>query len=581
VRIVPTLLLLIALTEACAAQQAPAPPSDGKDSKSVKTQPPPKDQKKAPPQAADQAAGQNGADQPTAQAKSKLPPPSTFFTELGYADWGLSGDRHKFLQYGTPPAGWFVRDLRYSPMFRTPTENAFFDIKGIGQNDYRAETRLAWSYGATQASGFLTQSPFFDPTPAPIDPSYRRVQGFNVSQALSRDFALSFRYRNDSQQNRYESPQPPLDQTTQYLDAVAGGKLGPGYTSLSFSNLHYSDHTGSLVNTHVQTLGLRYLWEPCDAVGLEAAFSHAAITQPELSQSHLDTYSLTGDFALGSATDLNFLLQRRELGLPNVQSAFVRSQGLGTVTLFHRWRSWRAQLGLRLQNDDRVNGDQTNIDVPKWSTVEGRLSGRLGRDIRFTLRGYSQTLTDPPSAITMDPRSLYWNGRDFVQAKLEGGRPDLNGYLVYTYRANRDSARSSEVQTTQFTAGSVWQVSPTVNLFAEYHHESWSGKTDIAAFPTLSGFMPDTSTGIVELTWNLGRLFLSSSYTGFAARTPNPLLLPDGNTHGSFFTLTSRYRFPAGYELGLTVAPWAYHDSVVSALNYNAAIFMLTGSARF
>ena len=85
----------------------------------------------------------------------------------------------------------------------------------------------------------------------------------------------------------------------------------------------------------------------------------------------------------------------------------------------------------------------------------------------------------------------------------------------------------------------------------------------------------------MELTWNLPRLFMSASFTNFSERNDNPLLLQDGNASGSFLTLSGRYRFPRGYELGLTFAPWYYRDKVASALDYTASVVMLSGSARF
>ena len=365
------------------------------------------------------------------------------------------------------------------------------------------------------------------------------------------------------------------------MGRAATGKLGRGFAFLNYSSLNYNDHTGTLLDSTTQTTRLGYLWNPLDALGIGAAYSHVTISQPSLADSHLDILSLSGDVALSARTDLNLRFQQRNVGLPNVQNAFVRAQGLGTASLFHRWKSWRAQVGVRLQEDERVRGDHTFVDKPRWSTVEGRLSGKLFEGWRLTLRGYTQTLNNPPPAITQDPSSLYWTGRNYVQAKLEGGPPAINYYLVYTYQANRNSVRATDVRTTQYTAGTVWQMSPTLSLFGEYHHESWSGHTDFDAFPALRNFLPDSTTGIVELTWNQRRLFLSASYTGFSEQNDNPLLLQDGNVHGSFVTLTGRYRFPRGYELGLTVAPWSYRDAVAGSLNYDAAVVMVTGSARF
>jgi hypothetical protein len=275
-------------------------------------------------------------------------------------------------------------------------------------------------------------------------------------------------------------------------------------------------------------------------------------------------------------------VQHRQIALPNVQNAYVRNENSGAFSLSQRWNGWRAQIGLRLQNDDRVNGDQTYVDVPKWSTLDARLSGRIFHTWKLSFRGYTQTLSDPPASVLDDPATLYWTSRNFFQAKLETGTPDINGYLIYTYRVDRNSQRDTDVTTGQYTVGGTWQVNPRVNLFAEYHHENWTGRTDSSVYPALNNFLPDSDTGVAELNWYLGRRAnISVNYTGFATYNDNPLLLQDGNTRGSFVTINTHYRFPAGYELGLLVAPWTYRDNVVNALNYNSTVLMVTGSARF
>jgi hypothetical protein len=589
-------MLLTCLAQACAAQQTSSPQNAAGDPQPAKAEATSKDQGntkaapkggKSPAPAADQTATQATGDQeapPPAAAttRGKIPPLSTTYIEAGYGDWGLSGNQQKFRQYATPPTGWFLRDFRYAPILRDPSYSAFFHLEGIGQDDYRAETRLASNYGNTRISGFLSQNRFFDPTPVGIPISSRQVNGFSLRQSLNRDFALSMQFRNDVQNKNFAVPYPSLDQTTQYWDAVLGGKLGPGTVRVDYANLHYSDHTGTLVDTTTQTVGVRYLWEPSPTVGIEASTAHAGITQPNAPQNHVDTLALTSDVSLGSATDVELLLQRRQIGMPVVQDAYVRAEGLGALSLMQRWRGWRAQVGFRLQNDERVNGDHTYVDVPKWTTIEGRVSGRLSRDVRLTVRGYTQSLTDQPNQITDDPRSLYFNGRDFVQAKLEAGTPDLSGYLVYTYRNNSNTLRSVSVSTYQYTLGGTWQINPVLNLFAEYHHEVWTGTTDVTDFPALGLFLPDSTTGIAELTWNLhSRATLSISYTGFSVANSDPLMLQDAATHAGFLTINGHYRFPAGYDLGLTVAPWTYRDSVVGAMNYDATVLMVTGSMRF
>lgn len=552
---------------------AGAPPSSAKDGSSGAESKAPSSEEKSQQPDSDQNA-------PTAP-KSRLGPNSQLFASAGYSDRGLSGSRSKFRQYATVPQGFYLRDLRFAPVLRSPSESAFYNLKGIGQDDYRGEARLLWNYGATRTAASFSRFRFAEPLPNAVDPNSRHIENFRADQALNRDFGLTFRFRNDFERENFEHPFLNLDQTTQFVNAEALGKLGPGFANFNYSSLHFADHTGTLLNSTTETSGLSYLLRPSDILDLEAAYSHVAIQQPGLAQSHLDIMSVGGDLSLGQSTELGLRFQQRNVGLPSTQTAYVRAQSLGMASVFHRWHSWRAQVGFRLQEDERVNGGHTFVDVPKWSTVEGRLSGRVLDGWRVTVRGYTQTLNDPPSAITLDPASLYWNGRNYLQVRLEGGPPEIDYYLVYTYRADRNSARSTEVRTTQYTLGSVWQLSPTVSLFGEYHHETWSGHTDFDAFPALANFLPNSTTGIVELTWNQRRLFMSVSFTGFSEDNDNPLLLQDGNATGNFVTLNATYRFQRGYELGLTVAPWSYRDSVARDLNYDAAVVMVTGSARF
>lgn len=517
-----------------------------------------------------------------AAVKSKLPPDSRLYLDAGYADWLLRGNQSKFRQYATPPAGFFLRDLRYAPNYRAPSESGFLELKGIGQEDYLVVARQSWDYGATQASGFLSRASFFDPTPSPFDSSWRRVNGFNLHRLLNRDFALNFNYRADEELLNYVIPFPALDQKIEFWDGNATGKLGPGAARLYVSNLHFEDHSGTYTNFNAQTLGARYLWNVSRTVGIAAEATHVKITQPDLPQSHVDTLSLAGNVEFGPTTDFDVLFLRRQLTLPAVQNAYERTQNVGAFGLSQRWQSWRAQIGLRLQNADRVNGTQDYVDVPKWSTFDGRLSGRITRHLKLTVQGYTQSLRNAPPSTLNDPRSLYWTNRSFLQARLESGTPDLNGYLTFTALNQRNGARSTTVTTNQYTLGGTWEIRPALNLFAEFHHEAWSGHTDTADNLALRSFLPDSNTAVVELNWNPNaRSYISVNYTGFATFNDNPLLLQDGNTHGNFVTLSGRYRFPAGYEMSLLVAPWTYRDSVVNALDYSATIVMLTGSVRF
>ena len=276
-RTVLTIALLLSLPGLCSAQQAPQVGARDPDAAETPAQTPKKEAAAQPPKkGAEKPAQPAGKQEKPAPAdakadddqatptppKSKLPPPSTLFAEIGFGDWGLSGSENTFRKYATPAHSLFLRDLRYAPMLKSPSESAFFDVKGLGQDDYRAELRLVWSYGATQASGFLSRFRFLDPVPVSVDTSSRHVEGFSAKQSITHDFAVDFRFRNDGQKNNYDIPFFNLDQNTQFWDASATGKLGRGFASLSYSNLQYSDHTGTLLGNTTQTTALSYLWNP-------------------------------------------------------------------------------------------------------------------------------------------------------------------------------------------------------------------------------------------------------------------------------------------------------------------------------
>lgn len=502
--------------------------------------------------------------------------------EVGFSNWGLDGNQNKFRQYATPAQSVFLKSLRFSPSMRFPGDAAKFTLKGLGEDDYRVEGGLDLWFGRARANLDISRHRFFDASPSLVGQSQREVQEGTVKYLLTPDFALSLRYRMDRQDHLFEAPKTPLYQRTRFWDAVAEGKVGEGQLHLSYADFRYFDRTDIRPDTAVKRVQARYLWEPSPSLGIEGSFARFSIKQPARPDSDLETLSLSGSWSLGSRTDVSWLLRRDKLDLPVVQNAWVRERRFGFADLTHRWRGWTLRLGFRQQEAERIRKDQTFVDTPRWRTFEARVSGRLLPQIRLTLRGSTQHLTHPPTMVTADPRQLFWDDRRFAQLKLEGGSPALNGYLVLTHRRWDNDVRAVELTTNSVTVGGSWQASRRLNLFAEYAYESWKAKSEMTAFPTLDNFVPNSRVTTVGLNWAVDRrTFLSAAYTEFVTHNDNPLLLRDGNYRGRFLTASLRYRFPAGYEVALTVGPWRYRDRVVDLMDYDATIVMVSGSARF
>ena len=503
--------------------------------------------------------------------------------EVGFSIWGLDGNSNKFRQYATPARSLFLRSLRYSPPFRFRDSDAGqIILKGIGEDDYRLEGGLDLWFGRTRAEFNATRNRFYDPTPFLVKESKREIEEGTVKYLLTDEFALSLSYRMDRQDRIFESPKLPYYQRTRYWDAVAEGKIGDSRLSLSYADWRYFDRTDIRPDTFVKRWNLRYLWEPNARFGIEGDFLRFSVKQPGRPNSNIETLALNADWTISALTDLSILLRRDKLDLPVVQNAWVRERRIGVANLTHRWRDWNLNIGFRQQESERLRGDQTFVDTPRWRTFEVRLSGRVLPKWRLTLRGWSQHLTHPPTMVTTDPRQLFWDDRRLAQLRLEGGSPTLNGYLALTHRRSDNDIRAIELTSNTLVVGGSWQASKRLNLFGEYAYESWRAKSEMTQFPTLDNFVPNSRVTTVGLSWAVDkRTFLSAAFTEFVTHNDNPLLLRDGNYRGRFWTANLRYRFPAGYEIALTVAPWRYRDRVVDLMDYDATIVMISGRARF
>jgi len=503
--------------------------------------------------------------------------------DVGFSHWGLDGNESKFRQYATPAQSLFLKSIRITPTFKFPSSDAgHFVLKGIGEKDYRAEGVLDILFGRVKFDADLSRHRFLDAGLTPVSESQRELQEGAAKYLLTRDFAISFRYRMDRQAHIFQAPKLPYYQRTRFWDALAEGKLGEGQISLGYSDWRYFDRTDIRPDTSVKRWHVRYLWQPNDAVGVEGNFARSSIKQPARPNSDVETLSLSGDWAISSATDFSIHLRRDKLDLPVVQNAWVRERRLGVASLVHRWRGWTVQFGFRQQENERIRKDQSFVDVPRWRTWEARLSGRISKNWRLTLRGSAQHLTHPPTMVTTDPRQLFWDDRRFAQLKLEGGSPTLNGYLVLTHRRWDNDVRAVELTTNTIVLGGTWNASQRFSLFAEYAYESWRAKSEMTGIPNLDNFVPNSRATTIGLNWAIDkRTFLSAAFTEFVTANDNPLLLRDGNYRGRFLTASLRYRFPAGYEVALTVAPWRYRDRVVDLMDYDATVVMVSGRARF
>lgn len=510
------------------------------------------------------------------------PPPKPVSIDLGWAWWNVDGNLAKFRQYATPPNSRFIRELRYiSPFWRTG-DNVRLQLWSPTEDDYRLESNLSFGFGATRIEAWTTRNRFITPVPEPLPTSERSVTESFFKQSLTPDFAVFVRYRQDGQNHYLETPRTPLLQNTRYWDAVAEGRLGNGQLSIGYTDWRYFDRTNTFPDTSMERWHARYLWEVNPALSVEGAFARMNLRQQNRPASKMETLNLASDLALGTATELALSFRQDKIALPAVQNAYVQERRSASALLIHRWNRWSLQVGVREREAERVRADHSFVDVPRWWTVEGRLWGRLSKQLRLTVRGWDERLNDPPAMLTTDPRSLYWDNRRFAQVKLDGGTAAFNGYLTYTHRRWANGARAVALNLNGITLGGTWTPRDNLSLFAEYSSEAWTARSEVTQFPTLDNFVPNSRVSTIGFNWNINsRATISASYTNFVTDNDNPLLLRDGNTEGRFFTANISYRLPSDYELTLTIAPWSYRDEVVSLMDYDTHLVLLSLSGRF
>lgn len=564
-----------------------AVPAAAQESPPAGQQPPAADQAKPPADKAKPAEGQEkqpAGDQEKQPAAEEKPQPDHPLVVIpGFSDWFLTGNDHKFRQYATPPRGLFLGLLGYQPTLFDMPAFGNLAIKTPGQQDYRLDGRYSWRWGTSQLEAALLRNDFFATTPQIIPDSNRGIGEAYLKQFVNRDFSLSTRFRMDEQNQYFVPPLLPLHQRTRYWDAVAQGRLGPGQIGLLYTDWHYYNRIEHAPDTDVGRWELKYLWAPHPVLGLEGSISRADVKQSDQPTGSVQRLQLLGDVQAGPSTDVNVLLRRDRIDFPQVQNAYEREERIGEVRLVHRFSRWTGQLAVRNREAERIRGDHSFVDVPKWWTFDGRLSGRLGSALRMQLRGWWETLSNAPLMTSVtDDRSLLWSDRSLAQLRIDTGRPEINAYLNWTLRYWNNRPRNTHLTFNGVTVGGTWQARPAVGLFGEFNYETWSGKGETTDFPTFENFLPDSRTIVVGVNWAATpRLMVWANYTDFDTFNDNPLLLPDGNTNGRFLTMNITYLLRGGSQIGLVVAPWDYGDRVESIMNYHSTVVMVTGSGRF
>lgn len=529
---------------------------------------------------------QEGGAEPTPQNEEPEPPPIRWNRfSLGYSHWNIRGHEQKLRQYASPSRDFDLRELRYTYPGNGIVPYGRIVMKGIPDNDNVQEGQLIFANGRANLSFAFDSHEFYDATPIPTPASYERNANATLLYAITPDIGVWLAYRNRTKDLTFEPPTANTSTITRTLAAGIEGNVLGGHAGATFTERRFTDRTGVLPTTFHRRLDLFYGRQLLPTLNLEAVFSNTRIQQRGFRDSNVRSWALDSDWDIGPDTLLSATFRREDLSLPNTENAYVRKRFAYGARLFHRFaRGMSAQIGYEHREAERVRGDQTFVDVPKWNLFDARLTGRFGStDLRYSLRGSWEHLDRSALMVTDDPRALYWDDRLRFTAKLTYGGERLNAYASYQYRFDQNTPRDVEITSQSLTIGGSYTFSDRTSAFLEFAGETYraSGVRSETGYD-LDWFFPSSTSVGLGLTHAFDpATSLSIGLTYFVTDNDNPLGLPGGNIRNTELTATFRRQIDDSNALELVVAPWTYRDRLSDQMGYRSTMFGIQWTYRF
>ena len=123
------------------------------------------------------AAGAYAQEEPTQEPAEEqapeeevvAPPVYSPSIQVGWTEWSTSGNRQRFLRYGTPPKGLYLSRLLWEPRFMDLRYTGGLDLKTPGEEDSYLAGSFTLDYGRTMIEGFAMDFSHFEPTPIPVE----------------------------------------------------------------------------------------------------------------------------------------------------------------------------------------------------------------------------------------------------------------------------------------------------------------------------------------------------------------------------------------------------------------------------
>lgn len=529
-----------------------------------------------------------GQDQPETKPESEEPeaPPIYWNSfSIGYGNWDVSRNRGKLFQYAHPRQGFDLREFRgLMPGDGVRSPWGKLTLHGTWESDNVQRGTLVFGNARAKLDFGFDRHEFYDPTPLPVDVSHERNADIRATYRPADHWGLFAVYQDKTQEKLYAAPKSRTATVARRVAVGFEGDLGPGHGGVTYSETKFHDRAALQPGATQRRIDAYYGWQASAQLNLEGVFSNVRIQQRGLQDSNVRSWGIHADWDFSPMTSLAFDFRRQDLSMPNVENAYVRKRWTTGLRLDHRFSSKaNLQLGFEHRETERVRADQTFVDVPKWNTWNGRLSGRLNDSLRYSVRGKWEHLQRAPVMVGIDPRSLYWDDRVQLDARLEYLRDRFNAYAGYGYRFLQNSPRNVEVTSNHLTVGAGYVFTDRTQGYVEIANDSYrsSGVRDGDGYD-LDWFFPSQTTYALGLSHQFTpATSLSVALSHSVTSNDNPLLLPGGNYRHTELTATVRHRLNDQNSLELVVAPWTFRDRVNDAYGYRATMIGLNWSMKF
>jgi len=515
------------------------------------------------------------AGEPTKESEEIEIPVKWNSISVGYYTWKASGSRIRMGQHGRVSEGVTLAELKYlNPVGEGHPYYSFLWRGNPGRNS-AGEGVVILEGGQTILRASVRDRQYYaDPSWVPTTPSQDKVGTLSVEHQIKPNIGAFVSYTSSERGQRYVAPKESGRQRSRTVAGGVEGRIGGLQAGVTITDRRTFDDTGRQPATLQRGVEGRLAGEIGNRLSLQGAMGYTRIEQAGRPAGGVRTMAMAGHLDLGPRTYLQFNAGRDDLDIGQLTAnAYVRQRFNSGVRLNHRLGDWALQFGFRHRETERVRDDRSFVDVPKWNTYDGRLSGRLNNGIRVTLRGTWDDMTATARATGVDTRQLWWDDKAMAQLKLDGGNDVFTGYAAYTYRFRQNKARNVEVDLHNFALGGSYQFKPNLLGYAEWSYDSIraTGGAE-GTSTTVDNFMPNSMSISAGLDWTLNeRASFSAAVNHFATN----------NWRGTQVTFQYRRRISADHSLDVVVAPWRFEDRLYGLTGYETTFLGVRYTVKF